>query len=436
MEFYLNSPKRAEQRISRHASAGAHKLPELHMVFRCLIAVLLLVTLAGFCSAQPPSVLSDEPGGGESASTDVNTMDASSFPYVAEITGNDVNIRSGAGTNYYRCGKLYKGDQVTVVSDQLGWSRIVPPSGCFSWISVQYVCLNRDNPAMGIVTGDKVRVYAGSEYVDPMHSTSVQVTLKRGDKVQLLGEERKNYYKIVPPKGAYLWVSSQYTKPVVPAQTTPPEPIITAPNEPVSPNSVDVSAPNAPVEPVATNPIESKKLQEYYELREKVQAEREKPSDQQNYKELKEALKQIADNKDAGKAARYAEFVLEQIKRYELAVQVAKQIEQQNEQLQRTTETIDQARNEKLASIKELGKFAVIGEFQAFAVYGPGHYKILNDSGKTVCYAVPAADASTKNLTELIGKKVGLVGTLEPHPPTKRVRVRFTDIVELSTNSR
>jgi len=436
MEFYLNSPKRAEQRISGRPSASAHKLPESHMVFRYLMAVLLLVTLAGFCSAQPPSLSSDEPGGSESALTDVNTADASSFPYVAEITGNDVNIRSGAGTNYYRCGKLYKGDQVTVVSDQLGWSRIVPPSGCFSWISVQYVCLNRDNPTMGIVTGDKVRVYAGSDYVEPMHSTSVQVTLKRGDKVQLLGEERDNYYKIVAPKGAYLWVSSQYTKPIVPSQTTPAQPTIVAPNEPASPNSVDTTAPDTVVEPVAMDSTEAKKIQEYYDLREKVQAEREKPVDQQNYKEMKEALKQIADSNDAGKAARYAQFALEQVERYELAVQVAKQIEQQSEQLQRTTETIDKTRNQKLAAIKELGKFAVIGELQAFTVYGPGHYRIVDESGKTVCYAVPSGAASSQDLKQLIGKKVGLVGTLEPHPPTKRVRVRFTQIVELSTNTK
>jgi SH3-like domain-containing protein len=83
------------------------------------------------------------------AQQDVNVLDESAppkdpnaitplpVPYIAEITGNDVNIRSGPGTNYYRCGKLNKDDKVEVLSAQLGWSRIVPPPGSFSWISMQ-----------------------------------------------------------------------------------------------------------------------------------------------------------------------------------------------------------------------------------------------------------------------------------------------------------
>ena len=67
------------------------------------------------------------------AKLDANDVNMPSFPYVAEITGNDVRIRSGPGTNFYDCGKLYKGDRVEVVSTQLGWSRIVPPADSFSW---------------------------------------------------------------------------------------------------------------------------------------------------------------------------------------------------------------------------------------------------------------------------------------------------------------
>ena len=52
------------------------------------------------------------------------------YPYLAEITGDNVNIRSGPGTNYYRCGKLGAGDRVKVVGSQFSWSRIVPPIVC------------------------------------------------------------------------------------------------------------------------------------------------------------------------------------------------------------------------------------------------------------------------------------------------------------------
>ena len=86
-------------------------------------------------------------------------------PYVAEATGNDVFIRSGPGTNFYQCGKLYAGDRVQVINTQQGWSCIVPPPGCFSWVSMQYVSINLENPTVGIITGDNVGVYAGSDFV-------------------------------------------------------------------------------------------------------------------------------------------------------------------------------------------------------------------------------------------------------------------------------
>ena len=42
-----------------------------------------------------------------------------SFPYIAEITGDNVNIRSGPGTNYYICGQLSKTDKVNSSENEL-----------------------------------------------------------------------------------------------------------------------------------------------------------------------------------------------------------------------------------------------------------------------------------------------------------------------------
>ena len=117
------------------------------------------------------------PAGGDNVNAAVP-----SFPYVAEITGNDVCIRSGAGTNYYDCGKLHQGMRVRVVSMKYGiWSQIVPPTGCFSWISKQYVEVSVDDPNVGVVTGDSVRVRAGSSNGNPLHSRTVQLTVGSGD---------------------------------------------------------------------------------------------------------------------------------------------------------------------------------------------------------------------------------------------------------------
>jgi len=385
---------------------------------RIILSIAIVASLASICFSQSAS---SGPPGKVASIGDVNAPgEPASFPYPAEIIGDDVNVRSGPGTNYYACGKLYRGDKVKVAGSQSGWSRIAAPAKSFSWISMRCVGINLNNPAEGLITGDGVGVYAGSDDVLPMHSTSEQVTLKRGDKVKLMGEEKDDYYKIVPPEGACLWVSTQYIKPLAPDEKTP------------LPTVADSNA----VGPAKTS-VETEKLNEYYAILKQVEAERAKPIAQQNYTTMKEALKAITANKEAGKAARYAEFAIKQVERYELALTVAKEIQQQTEKLQQAGDQIDKTRAAKLAEVKDLGRFAVIGEFQSSLIYGadpgvPGkRYRIIDKSGKITCYAAPTGGAAKIDLSKLIGKKVGLVGTIEPHSPTAGSLVRFTEIVEL-----
>lgn len=346
-----------------------------------------------------------------------------SYPYIAEITDDNVNIRSGPGTNYYHCGKLNAGDRVTAVASKYSWSHIVPPEGSFSWISKQYVSIDPDNPNMGTVTGDSVRVYAGSDLLKPIHSTTVQLHLNKDDKVKLLGEEIDDYYKIAPPSGAYLWVLTQYTKPLGPV------------GEVASPAVVVEPEANVP-EPAPTNFfIESEKLKEYYALAEQVEAEHAKPLAQQNYTEIKKTLAEIASNNRAGKAARYAEFTLRQVGLYELAFAVDKAVPYQDSQLQDNLEQIEKWRVKALAEVPDLGHLTVIGQFQISKIYGQEeelkHYRIIDDSGQTVCYALPEGPLSEADLSEFVGRKVGLIGTVEPHPQTKSALVRFSRITEL-----
>jgi hypothetical protein len=83
-----------------------------------------------------------------------------------------------------------------------------------------------------------------------------------------------------------------------------------------------------------------------------------------------------------------------------------------------------------MAEVANIGKFAIVGEFQTYVTYGPGHYRILDKAGKMVCYALPAGTASKIDLDSFVGQKVGLVGTIEPHLPTKKALIRFTEIVK------
>jgi uncharacterized protein YgiM (DUF1202 family) len=402
-----------------------------HTKFINLFVLICLISLASVGLAQ--EVATSPQGSVSAAEAEGNEP---SFPYVAEITEDNVNIRSGPGTNYYPCGKLNTGDRVKVVASKYSWSHIVPPASSFSWVSKQYVSIEPNNPGIGVVTGNAVRVYAGSDFLKPMHSTTVQLELNKGDKVELMGEEMDDYYKIAPPTGAYLWVLTQYTKSLGAAGEV--EAIVKPKTESEVKTELEMKiepeANTAAVVP-ATISIESEKLKEYYALAEQIKAEQAKPIAQQNYTEIKKALAELASNKEAGKAAHYSEFALKQIERCELALAVDKEIQLQDSQLQHISEQIEEARTTKLKQVPELGEFTAVGQFQTSKIYGPEeslkHYRIIDNSGQTVCYALPEGSASQMDLSKFEGRKVGLVGTIEPHPQTKGALVRFTEITEL-----
>jgi hypothetical protein len=299
---------------------------------------------------------------------------------------------------------------------------------------MRFISINPASPTVGVVTADGIRVYAGSEYKEPIHSEILQLKLKKGDKVKLLGQKKGDYHKIAPPTGAYLWVSTKYIKPLGTGAA------IVKPGI-VGPPKIDT---NTGIETIIKTslPVEGEKLIEYYALQKQIKAEREKPLDQQNYDDISKALKAIADNKAAGKAARYAEFSIKQIQRFELALKVAKAVQLQNEELKNTKDKIQKARDTRLAQHANLGRFAIMGQFQTSNVFSSEArlklYRVTKTDGdteKTVCYALPVGQAANMDLSKFKDRKVGLVGTITPHPETARVLVKFTNIIELNKNN-
>ena len=400
---------------------------QAHIKYFVLIMIVGFVSVGVTRGAAAPSAT--KPG---------TTAAVPAFPYAAEITDDDVPIRSGPGTNYYICGKLKKSDKVNVVGSQFSWSRIVPPTGSFSWISTRYVSIDPDNSSIGIVTAAGIRVYAGSEYKEPIHSETLQLKLNRGDEVGFVGTQKGDYYKIAPPEGAYLWVSTKYTKPIAaPAPAPKVAPKIITP----TPSTTDTKPKPKPkpiIKPIVPTTVsgESENLKLYYALKKQIEAEQAKPEDQQNYGNIKKALAAIVGNKEAGRAARYAGLAIRQIKGFELALVITKEVELQNEELQKTYGKIDKARTTKLAQVQALGKFAVIGTIQTSSIFSAPaeqkQYRITDDNNKTVCYALPIGSASKKDLSKLAGSKVGLIGTVEPYPQIAGALVRFTEIEVLN----
>lgn len=128
--------------------------------------------------------------------------------YFGEMTGDDVYVRSGPSRNYYQVTKLDSGKRVRVVGQEGEWLAIESPEGCFSVISKEYVEVS--GTGWGRVTGDKVRVYAGSNLVNQFYAR--QTYLNKSDQVYVLGDFGDRHFKISPPEGVKLFVSAEFVR--------------------------------------------------------------------------------------------------------------------------------------------------------------------------------------------------------------------------------
>ncbi len=135
------------------------------------------------------------------------------FPYVGEVTGDNVYVRSRDGQNWYPTAKLNKGDRVQVHDERFGWLKIRPPKGSFCYIDKTFVI--REGEGKGVVKGDNVYVRAGSQIpAYERKKNCVVAQLSKGAEIEILSEHPDGYYRIVPPKDAYYWISRQYVRPV------------------------------------------------------------------------------------------------------------------------------------------------------------------------------------------------------------------------------
>lgn len=382
--------------------------------------------------------------------------DLPAVPYIAEVTGSDVYVRSGHSMSSYYCSKIDSPARVIVTDHKYGWSKIKPPTGSFSWISKSFVSKDENTPDYGVVTGDSVRVWAGAGHIKPMHSHSLQTQLNEGDVVTLMGEDSGDYYKIVPPTGAHLWISSRFLKYIGPMAKDP----ITVPGvveKEVTMPSVGDAVGDAAVEAVVERPAvasdvvpvrvavkdaavkrvvtEAERLLVYHELAKQIDAELVKAMSAQSYVKIKEGLKEIASDPVSGKAGDYAKFQLGRIESIELAISAGAEVDRQAMNLAKLREQIKKNRQSKLADIGDTGKFTAAGKFRQSHVYTSKalgkRYLIVDDSGKIVCYAVAGANFAKTDLSKFLHRKVGIKGKVKSDKQSPSVLIEFTSIVEI-----
>ncbi len=156
--------------------------------------------------------------------------------WVGVVSATNVYVRSGPGETAYPCAQISSPEKVNVVGKSEGWLKIQPPKGCFSVIRKNYVQAD-ENTKTGLVTTDNIWVRAGGD-LRSADFWAIQSRTTTGDKVEILGSAG-DYYKIVPPAGAFFWISARYVKPA--GQAEPSE----------------METAGAAARPAATQPVET-----------------------------------------------------------------------------------------------------------------------------------------------------------------------------------
>jgi uncharacterized protein YgiM (DUF1202 family) len=374
---------------------------------------------------------------------------APQFPYTAEIVGTEVYVRSGPGTAYYQCGKLSAPQRVNVIGfTHNAWFQITPPPGSFSWISKTYVEIDKANPKKGVVTGDAVRVWAGSDFVEPMRSSSLQTKLNKGDAVEIMGapEGEGDYYKIVPPKDASLWINGDSLKALkkeeakveakAPTAGKEGQKPLDQVTEKATPEKVEVKKEEPKPVPPPRPKMEQAYLKQCYEISSKLDDEIKKPAPDQKYDAYKKQLEpMLADPNEAGMAVEYAKYLSDRIKRYEIAITTGDQLKEQDQKMADLRKQIDEARKAQLEKIShQYEQYVMTGILKPSYVYsdkaGQKRYLLTNEQGRVIAYVVLSDPSTAGQVETLFKKKVGIVGRIVNSPKELVTLVTATSIEE------
>lgn len=123
-----------------------------------------------------------------------------------QITGENINIRTGPGLSYDVMMQVQKGKTYPIVKEEGDWYEIQLEEGKKGWVANWLV--SKTGTSMndiGVATTNSLRVRSG-----PGTGTKVLGTLNQGDTVKILSEE-KDWYEVITPFGQG-WVSMDYIR--------------------------------------------------------------------------------------------------------------------------------------------------------------------------------------------------------------------------------
>ncbi len=145
------------------------------------------------------------------------------FPFLAEINTDNVNVRAGQNINFERLTRISKPQEVVVVAKSYDWYKIKLPGGADCFVSEKFVSPRVDD--IGMVTANRVNLRAGAS-----EKASIIGQLQKEARVRIKGLSQ-GWYKIEPPEGAYGWIEERFI--VFKSNQIPPAKIISEPSRSV-----------------------------------------------------------------------------------------------------------------------------------------------------------------------------------------------------------
>ena len=338
------------------------------------------------------------------------------------LTGDNVNVRHGAGTEFPIYYKASMGAEVKVVARKGQWLEIEFPAKAFSWVAVEY--LTKIDDDTGIITDSQVNVRSG-----PGLQFDTLYRVQTNHKFQIMDTSADgDWHRVAPMPGATAWLISDYVRlsgplPGEAPTTTTPVPTTTRPT--TSPTTTAPTTPEPPKPPPGTY---ERKLQE---ADDKLQAEiaKEDPSewDLDTIAPVYTDVKTNAENPVLRVKARTR---LAQLKAYGAVKTRAIEIGRIDEGLAAQLKELEKARQEETSAAARVARpyliTGMVGKFHIPGLAGATH-KVMD--GEAIAYLLRS---KVTDLSLYEGKNCGIKGDVVAVPGLKVQIIDVTNATVLS----
>jgi len=347
-------------------------------------------------------------------------------PFVkGTLTGDNVNVRHGPGTQYPIYYKAPMGAEVKVVGRQGQWLEVEFPAQGFSWISADY--LSKVDEETGIVTGSEVNVRSG-----PGFQFDVLYRVQANHKFKILATDiTGDWYRVAPMPGATAWIAADYVRLAGAVPGTAPA----APEPEPAPSEPAPAAPEAPAEGEGTPPppgyYEAKMTEAEEALKAEIQKENPAEWDLEQVREMLTVVEAEADDAMLRVKAR---GMLAQLKGYESVKERAIEIGRVDEELSQRLSALEKQRQQKSGMAERAtAAYLAAGRLEKFYIEGlaGATHKLVDEDG-SISYLLRS---DVMELSPYQGKTCGVSGEITSAPGVKVQIIDVTNVAVLSGES-